>query len=482
MRSEPSGSAATQSRRGTTVGLHPGGVAPVWPAVQQYSSLYTDHYELTMLDAALASSMVDRRAIFEVFARDLAPGRRFGVVAGTRRLVDAIAAFRFGPEELAFLDGHRIVSPATLDWLAGYRFSGDIWGYREGECYFPQSPVLGIEGSFGEAVLLETLVLSILSFDSAIASAATRIVTAARGRPVTEMGSRRTNEEAAVAAARAAYLAGFAATSNLEAGRRFGIPTAGTASHAFILAYRDEAAAFDAQLRALGTGTTLLVDTYDIYHAIRSAVRLARAHGASGPGGIRIDSGDLGSQAREARALLDSLGATSTQIVATSDLDEFSIERLQDAPIDAYGVGTQLVTGSGVPTSGFVYKLVAIARDDGTRAPLMPVAKHSPGKETTGGPKRAWRLFGPDGCAIRELVVAEASAPLQATGKGLPCAAQGHRRALQTQFMQNGEADRSTSNEEIRTHHQAVLAELPREALALQQGGPALAVELDGPR
>ncbi|MHB8457184.1 MAG: nicotinate phosphoribosyltransferase [Acidimicrobiales bacterium] len=264
------------------------------------TALLTDRYELTMLDAAICSGVSERRAVFEVFARSLPPGRRYGVFAGLGRLVAAIESFRFGPDELDFLAEEKIISDRTVEWLQEYHFAGSIGAYAEGECFFPGSPVLTIEASFGQAVLLETLVLSICNFDSAVAAAASRMVGAAAGRPLIEMGSRRTNELAAVAAARAAYLGGFASTSNLEAGRVFGIPTTGTAAHAFVLAHDSERAAFSAQLDTMGVGTTLLVDTYDPSKAIKTAVELARDRGASGPGAIRLDSGDLVAQARAA--------------------------------------------------------------------------------------------------------------------------------------------------------------------------------------
>src|SRR6201997_1366285 len=206
------------------------------------TALLTDHYELTMLQAALRSGAVSRRAVFEVFARHLPHGRRYGVVAGTGRLLDAVERFRFGPDELSFLRESQVVDETTLQYLSSYRFSGNIWGYAEGDMYFPGSPILVVEGTFAESVLLETVVLSILNHDCAVASAASRMVTAAgglgpSGRPLIEMGSRRTHEVAAVAAARAAYLAGFASTSNLRAGYEYGLPTAGTSAHAFTLVH-----------------------------------------------------------------------------------------------------------------------------------------------------------------------------------------------------------------------------------------------------
>jgi nicotinate phosphoribosyltransferase len=344
------------------------------------TALYTDHYELTMLDAALTAGVAERPVIFEVFTRLLPPGRRYGVFAGLGRLLDGLERFRFGPAELEWLAGRRFLSERALEWLAAYRFGGDVDAYPEGELYTGGSPVMSVSAPFGEAVLLETLCLSVLNHDSAVAAAASLVTAAAGGRPVIEMGGRRTDPEAAVAAARAAYIAGLASTSNLEAGRRYGIPTAGTTAHAFVLLFDDEREAFDAQIATLGPATTLLVDTLDTPEAIRTAVA------AAGPelGSVRIDSGDLGAEAVRARDLLDSLGASGTQIIVTGDLDERSIARLATTPVDAYGAGTSVVLGSGHPTSGFVYKLVEV---DG-----RPVSKRSPGKATVGGRKWAWRV------------------------------------------------------------------------------------------
>src|SRR3954447_16111666 len=347
-----------------------------------------------MLQAALATGTAQRRSVFELFGRRLPEGRRCGVVAGVGRALDAIEAFRFDDETLAALDG--VVDAPTLDWLSGYRFSGDIWGYAEGETYFAQSPLLIVEASFAEAVVLETLLLSVYNHDSAIASAASRMTCAAQGRPCIEMGSRRTHEEAAVAAARAAYVAGFTATSNLAARERYGIPTTGTSAHSFTLLHDTEEEAFRAQVASLGSGTTLLVDTYDVTEAVRLAVEVA----GPGLGAVRLDSGDLGALAVQVRAQLDELGATDTHIVVTSDLDEHAISALASAPVDAYGVGTQLVTGSGHPTCGFVYKLVARENDDGV---LQSVAKKSVDKVSVGGRKYALRRL-TDGVAEAEVI------------------------------------------------------------------------------
>ena len=438
------------------------------------TALLTDRYELTMLDAALRSGVAERRAVFEVFARSLPPGRRYGVFAGTGRLVPAIEEFRFGPAEIEFLESEEIVSEETLEWLEDFRFSGMIDAYREGECYFPGSPVVTVEGSFGEAVLLETLVLSVTNFDSAVAAAASRMVGAAAGRAIIEMGARRTNEQAAVGAARAAYLAGFASTSVLEAGRTYGIPTAGTAAHAFVLAHDDERAAFEAQLDAMGLGTTILVDTFDTRQAIETAVRLARSRGAKGPGAIRLDSGDLLQETRSARVLLDDLGAAETGIVVTGDLDEYAIAALARCPADAYGVGTRLVTGSGAPTAGFVYKLVAVG-SKGVSAELHPVEKLSPFKHNLGGRKRAYRWIDEEGSARVELILPAGSEP---DDVGMPAGWQA--RELQQRLMTDGRPERLPSLLDAREHHRWAVRELGPEAFDLRPGAPLIPTRYAG--
>src|SRR3954454_13671486 len=375
------------------------GTMPTSAALPTPPALLTDRYELTMVAAALADGTAHRDCVFEVFARRLPHGRRYGVIAGTGRFLEALPRFRFEDDELATLRDQGVTDARLLDWLADFRFSGDIEGYAEGDLYFPGSPVLTVRASFAEGVLLETLALSILNHDSAIASAAARMISAACDRPCIEMGSRRTHEEAAVAAARAAHLVGFGTTSNLEAGRRYGVPTTGTSAHAFTLLHDDEEAAFRAQVATLGTGTTLLVDTYDVDEGIRTAVKVA------GPelGAIRLDSGDLPTLAAHARQLLDELGGTKTRIIVTSDLDEYAIAGLMAAPVDGYGVGTSLVTGSGAPTMGMVYKLV---ERDG-----IPVAKRSEGKGSVGGRKNAVRRHDRKGTATAEVVSAAPITP-----------------------------------------------------------------------
>ncbi|NKR13135.1 nicotinate phosphoribosyltransferase [Arthrobacter sp. D2] len=422
--------------------------------------MYTDHYELTMLQAALHSGAAHRRSVFEAFARRLPDGRRYGVVGGTGRLLEGIADFRFGDAELEFLAKNKVVNPETLDYLANYKFSGDIWGYAEGDAYFPNSPILIVESTFAEACILETYILSVLNHDSAIASAASRMTSAAGNRPCIEMGSRRTQEESATAAARAAVIAGFASTSNLEAGRRYGIKTVGTAAHSFTLLHDTEREAFEAQIAAFGPGTSLLVDTYDVETAVRTAVELA----GDKLGAVRLDSGDLVAQAQWVRQLLDDLGNVNTRIVVTSDLDEYAIAALQSAPVDSYGVGTSLVTGSGAPTASMVYKLVSRTNDAGE---FISVAKAAKNKTSVGGRKYALRKLNERGKATQEVV-----------GIGHRPEDDGNDRSLLQQFVKNGEVLPGWTGPEgvirAKERHAASMAELPAVVNRLQRGEAAI--------
>ncbi|WGD36841.1 nicotinate phosphoribosyltransferase [Lysinibacter sp. HNR] len=429
------------------------------------SAFLTDRYELTMVDAALTAGTAHRRCSFELFSRRLSGARRYGVVAGMGRLLDLIDNFHFGTAELNWLSDNRVVSDHTLEWLSRFRFSGNILGYPEGEVFFPGSPVLVVEATFAEAVLLETLALSVLNYDSAVATAASRMVSAAGNRPLAEMGSRRTHEESAVAAARAAYIAGFSATSNLEAGRRWGVPTMGTAAHAFTLLHDTEDDAFHAQITTLGTGTTLLVDTYDIAEAVRKAVAIA------GPelGAVRIDSGDLPVVVAQVRAQLDSLGAHNTRITVTNDLDEHAVASLAASPVDSYGVGTSVVVGSGSPTMGMVYKLVARQDDSGS---WISTAKKSQDKASIGGRKQAFRQFDSCDTASAEILVvanedteASPETPENTREILVPLVLAG---SIDTQY-------RGTEGVSLARHrHSASVAELPAEAMRLTRGDPVI--------
>ncbi|MDQ0642158.1 nicotinate phosphoribosyltransferase [Microbacterium murale] len=429
------------------------------------TALLTDRYELTMLGAALRDGTASRPSVFELFSRRLSGGRRFGVVAGTGRLLSLLRDFRFGDDELRFLHDGGVVDAETLKYLENYRFTGSVHGYREGELYFPGSPVLTVEGSFADAVVLETLALSVLNHDSAVATAASRMSIAAGERPLAEMGSRRAAEMSAVAAARAAFIAGFGSTSNLEAGRTWGIPTMGTAAHSWTLLHDTEEDAFRAQIESLGTDTTLLVDTYDIRTGVETAIRVA----GTGLGGVRLDSGDLPTVAAAVRVQLDELGATGTKITVTSDLDEYAIAALAASPVDFYGVGTSVVTGSGYPTAGMVYKLVARQDPSGS---WVGVAKASTDKASKGGRKAAFRTLR-DGVAVAETVVVSDGFEAVSTAAEHP-----ESRSLQVTLVDRGEIDAAHEGSEgtasARAHHLRVREEMPVRALALSKSDPAI--------
>jgi nicotinate phosphoribosyltransferase len=434
------------------------------PSTAPSTALLTDMYELTMLQASLRDGTADRPCSFEVFTRRLPNERRYGVVAGTARVLEAVRDFRFTEAQLASLD---FLDDSTREYLRSYRFTGHIDGYREGELYFPDSPILTVRGTFAETVILETVILSILNHDSAVASAAARMVTAAEGRPIIEMGSRRTHEQSAVSAARAAYLAGFHSTSNLEAAYRYGLPAGGTSAHAWTLLHvdddgrPDEKAAFRSQIAAQGPGTTLLVDTYDITQGVRNAVEVA----GTALGAVRIDSGDLGVLARQVRDQLDALGAYDTRIVVSSDLNEFAIAALRSEPVDIYGAGTSVVTGSGAPTAGLVYKLTSV---DG-----HPVAKRSSHKASHGGTKRALRACRDTGTAVEEVVY-----PFDAAMPELGIL---HPVELTVPLMRDGAVvDGLPTLDESRDHLARRLVTLPWEGLALSRGEPALSVRFAG--
>ena len=429
------------------------------------TALLTDRYELTMLGAALRDGTAARPSVFELFSRRLSGGRRFGVVAGTGRLLSLLRDFRFGDDELRFLRDGRVVDAETLRYLENYRFTGSIHGYREGELYFPGSPVLTVEGSFADAVVLETIALSVMNHDSAIATAASRMSIAAGERPLAEMGSRRAAEMSAVAAARAAYIAGFGATSNLEAGRRWGLPTMGTAAHSWTLLHDSEEDAFRAQIDSLGPGTTLLVDTYDIREGVETAVRVAGTE----LGGVRLDSGDLPTVAAAVREHLDELGAVNTKITVTSDLDEYAIAALAASPVDSYGVGTSVVTGSGYPTAGMVYKLVA--RQDAGGG-WVGVAKASTDKGSHGGRKAAFRTLRREVATAETIVVSDGFEELSTAAE------HPDSRPLQVTLVDGGEIDDAHEGQagtaSARRHHLRVREELPVRALALSKSDPAI--------
>ena len=406
-------------------------------------SMMTDMYEYTMLDATLRDGTANRDCVFEVFTRHLPEGRRYGVVAGIGRLLDELEAFQPSEADLRFLSDRHIVDKETITWLENYHFNGTIRGYREGEAYFPNSPILQVEGTFGECTLL------------------------AKNRPCMDMGGRRTNEWAAVAAARASIVGGFKGTANLLAAQLYGLTAIGTAAHCFTLVHDSERAAFESQIAALGKNTTLLVDTYNIEEAVRTAVEVA------GPelGGVRIDSGDLAALAQRVRNQLDALGAVNTKITVTNDLDEYAIAALQTAPVDSYGVGTQLVTGSGAPTCAMVYKLTERM---GAHGVMEPVAKKSKDKATVPGRKLAFRSYEYSLASCEHVIAGSAQALADfAPGEGW--------KNLLVDYVDHGQIDDQWRGHDAiinaRDYHAQSLSELPITAQSLMRGDPVIPTE-----
>jgi len=347
------------------------------------SPLLTDLYQLTMLQAYRASGMNDV-ASFELFVRALPAGRNFLLVAGLETVVEYLLALRFADDELDWLGATGRFDPAFLDSLRDLRFSGDLDAMPEGTVAFADEPLLRVTAPLREAQLIETRVLNLVHYQTLVASKAARCVLAAGGRPLVDFGLRRAHgAEAGLLSARASFLAGFAGTATVEAGRRFGIPIFGTMAHSFVQAHDDEAAAFADFARAQPGNTTLLIDTYDTARAARKVVALARS--GVPVQGVRIDSGDLAAHARQVRRILDEGGLASARIFASGNLDEERVRQLvaSGAPIDAFGVGTRMNVSADAPFLDCAYKLAEYAG--------RPRRKRSEGKATWPGRKQVFR-------------------------------------------------------------------------------------------
>ena len=358
-----------------------------------FSGLLTDLYELTMA-AGYVQNRFDARATFELFVRHLPAHRNYLVAAGLEQALDFLENVRFSSEEVSYvraLPVFRHVHSDFFDYLSRFRFNGDVWALPEGTVFFPGEPLLRVTAPIAEAQLVETSLLSILHFQTLIASKAARVTSAAAGRQVAEFGSRRAHGiEASVLAARAAFIGGCAGTSNTFAGHRFGIPVYGTQAHSWIMAHEDEAEAFSDFLDVFPEQSTLLVDTYDVRAAIEKIIALGRK-----PGGIRLDSGDVLTDSLWARQRLDGVGWNDVQIFASGELDENSIEALlhKHARIDGFGVGTALSTSADAPSIGVIYKLVEVELG----GHLRNTAKFSEDKKTYPGRKQIFRSTGGEG-------------------------------------------------------------------------------------
>ncbi len=345
-----------------------------------FSPLNTDLYELTMAAAYFEQGM-EARASFELFVPALPPNRNYLIAAGLERALSYLEALQFQEHEVEYLRGHaafRHVSKEFFDYLRKVRFEGDVWAMPEGTPVFAAEPLLRVTAPIIQAQLVETTLLSIIGFETMVASKAARVVDAAQGRGVVEFGGRHAHgPDAALFAARAAYLAGCAGTSNALAGCRFSIPTTGTMAHSFIMAYPEEGQSFADFLDVFPEDAVLLLDTYDTLEGLERMIERGLR-----PRGVRLDSGDLASLAGQVRQRLDQAGLSDVKLFATGDLDEHKIQRLiaAGAPIDSFGVGTQLVISADQPVLPCVYKLVEIESGTGLkhRAKLSQTQDHLP--------------------------------------------------------------------------------------------------------
>lgn len=349
-------------------------------------ALFTDIYELTMVQAYLADQMAESEATFSLFVRSLPRARNYLLAVGLDSVLGALESLRFGPDALAYLESLGRFTPQFLDWLGRFRFGGSVDAMPEGTIAFAGEPILEVTGRLAEAQLVETLLINQVHVQTMLASKASRIVHAARGKPVVDFGARRVHGiDAAVNGARAFAIAGVSATSNVLAGKTWGIPLVGTMAHAYVQAFASEAEAFRAFARHY-PDSTVLIDTYDTIEGVRRVIALARELGSAfRVQGIRLDSGDLAALSSQARALLDQAGLAGVRIFASGGLDEHVIGKLLDggAPIDAFGVGTRMGVSEDAPTLDVVYKLTSLAGQGRL--------KLSPGKNLLPGRKQIWR-------------------------------------------------------------------------------------------
>jgi len=366
----------------------------------KYSGLLTDLYELTMAAGYLETGF-DARATFELFVRSLPPRRNYLVAAGLDQALDFLENMRFSDEEIAYLREQAVFARSGDDffeYLAQFRFSGDVWAMPEGTVLFPGEPILRVTAPIVEAQIVETFLLATINFQTMIASKAARVSGAAGGRPVIEFGTRRAHGiESGVLAARAAVIGGCQGTSNVAAGHQFGIPIYGTQAHSWIMAHEDEEEAFRRFLDIFPDHAVLVVDTYDVHAAVEKIISLGRK-----PWGVRLDSGGLAADSVWTRRRLDEAGWKNVIVFASGDLDEDRISSLlaEGARIDSFGVGTALVTSNDSPTLGVIYKLVEIEIDGEVRS----AAKFSAAKVTYPGRKQVYRFSNPDGSFTGDII------------------------------------------------------------------------------
>ena len=369
------------------------------------SALFVDLYELTMAQLYYERGMTGE-AVFELTVRKLPNGWDYLIAAGLERALNFLEALQFTEDDLDFIHSLPQFGRSFIDRLRDLRFSGDVWAPPEGTVVYPHEPLVQVIAPLPEAQIVETAIINQLAYPTLVASKAARAVDAAAGRPVIEFGGRRAHgSEAAIEASRATWIAGFEATSSVDAGRQYGVPTTGTMAHSFVLAEGDEAAAFDAFVTRY-PATTLLVDTFDTRDGVINAIRTAKQHGDGSLGAIRIDSGDFREEAWQARIMLDSAGLSDVRIVASGGLDEHQIAELiaSNAPIDVFACGTNIVAPPDAATLDSAYKMVEYEG--------RPVAKRSPGKPSIGHRKQVWRLADHDLITKFDVPVAGGAEPL----------------------------------------------------------------------
>ena len=420
------------------------------------SALATDLYQVTMMAGYHASGQ-DQPRTFELFVRGLPEHRQYLIAAGLEQAIEYLANLRFTSEEIAWLR----TLPALADvassffesYLPAFGFTGDVWAVEEGDVIFSHEPIVRVTAPAAEAQLVETALLAIITFQTSVASKASRVVTAADGRAVIEFGSRRAHGlDAGVHAARAAYIAGCVSTSNLEAGRRFGIPVSGTMAHSWVMGFTNEIDAFRQYMQIFGAHTTLLIDTYDTLAAARRIVATGLR-----PTGVRLDSGDLLALSQQVRKIFDEGGLAATRILVSGDLDEHRIAALVrgGAPIDGFGVGTAISVVSDAPALGGVYKLVETMESGKAR----PTVKLSTGKRTVPGRKQVWRVS-EGGIASHDVIGLD-----EERGQG--------GRALLVPVMRRGiPVTPAPSIDEVRQRCAVRVAELPAAVRALDGGAP----------
>ena len=437
--------------------------------VKRNLTTMTDFYELTMSAGYLDEGYVDKIAVFDMFFRRVPDGGGYAVMAGLQQFIDAVDHLKFTDEDITYLRSTKTFDEKFLNYLANFKLHCNIWAIEEGMPIFPQEPIVTVEGPAIECQLLETLLLVTFNHQCLIATKASRIVRSAAGRPVMEFGARRAQGyDAAYFGARASYIGGCGSTSCVMAARDFGIPTSGTMAHSWVQMFPTEYDAFKKYAELYPDACVLLVDTYNIEEAVKTAVEVA------GPelGGVRIDSGDLASLAQRVRNQLDALGATNTKITVTNDLDEYALAALQTAPVDSYGVGTMLVTGSGAPTCAMVYKLTERENSAGE---MQPVAKKSKDKATVPGRKLAFRSY-EYSLADCEHVISGSEDKLAAYQP------EDGWKDLLVDYVTNGENHSEYQGHDaiVNAHNYRAqaLAELPIGAQSLMKGDPVIPTEV----